>query len=176
MMSFSHSTEPRATGQKRGGLTGAHVLFSLLGFFAVIVVADATLIYKALTTFGGVDNVNAYRDGLAYNTRIAADTRQSVLGWQDLTEISGDPVRLRVSLKAKDGTPVTKQRIVAKVGRPATNRFDSNIALAEATPGVYEAVLETAESGSWVVEAQVFSGAEAATPVFQIRRRLWVAP
>ena len=181
MMSFSHSTEPRAseprtTGQRRGGLTGAHVLFSLLGFFAVIVVADATLIYKALTTFGGVDNVNAYRDGLAYNTRIAADTRQSVLGWQDLTEISGDPVRLRVSLKAKDGTPVTKQRIVAKVGRPATNRFDSNIALAEATPGVYEAVLETAESGSWVVEAQVFSGAEAATPVFQIRRRLWVAP
>lgn len=169
MMSFSPPTGPKR------GLTGAHVLFSLLGFFAVIVVADATLIYKALTTFGGVDNVNAYRDGLAYNTRISADARQADLGWQDRIEIAGDPARLRISLKAKDGAPVVAQKVVAKVGRPATNRFDNRIVLVEATPGVYEAVVEGAESGTWLVEAQVFSGPDASSPVFQARRRVWIA-
>jgi nitrogen fixation protein FixH len=171
MISFSHPC-----GAKRSGLTGAHVLFSLLSFFAVIVVADATLIYKAVTTFGGVDNVNAYRDGVAYNVRIAANMRQSGLGWQDRMEISGDPTRLRLSLKANDGAPVVGQRVVAKVGRPATNRFDRTIALIEATPGSYEAVLESAESGTWLVEAQVFSGEETGSPMFRARRRLWVAP
>jgi nitrogen fixation protein FixH len=170
MTQVSHATEP-----KRRGLTGAHVLFSLLSFFAVIVAADTTLIYKALTTFGGVDNLNAYRDGLAYNARIAADTRQADLGWQDKIEISGDPARLRLSLKAKDGAAVVGQRIVAKVGRPATNRFDNRIALVEASPGVYEAVVEGAESGTWLVEAQVFSGPDARSPVFQARRRVWIA-
>lgn len=89
----------------RRGLTGTHVLMSLVGFFAVIVVADATLIYKALTTFGGVDNVNAYRDGLAYNQRIESDTRQSALGWEEGVELGGDPLRLRVSLKDREGRP-----------------------------------------------------------------------
>jgi nitrogen fixation protein FixH len=170
MMSFSETNGPKR------GLTGAHVLLTLLGFFAVIVVADATLIYKALTTFGGVDNVNAYRDGLAYNARIAADARQSDLGWQDRLEISGDPARLSYSLADKDGQPVAGQRVTAKVGRPATNRFDRTLTLAETAPGRYEAVLEGAESGTWLVEAQVFSGLDDSDPLFRVRRRLWVAP
>lgn len=169
------TTFPETNGPKRG-LTGAHVLLSLVGFFAVIVMADATLIYKAITTFGGVDNVNAYRDGLAYNARIAADARQSDLGWQDQMTISGDPARLRYSISGKDGQPVGGQRIVAKVGRPATTRFDRTLTLLEAAPGRYETVLEGAESGTWLVEAQVFSGPDDGEPVFQVRRRLWVAP
>jgi nitrogen fixation protein FixH len=169
MISFSHPSDA-----KRGGLKGTHVLFSLLLFFAVIVGADATLIYKAVTTFGGVDNVNAYRDGLAYNARIAADVQQTGLGWQDQMEISGDPARLRLSLKAGDGAPIGGKTVAAEVGRPATNRFDRAIALIEVTPGSYEAVLEGAESGTWLVEVQVFSGQESGSPMFQARRRLWV--
>ncbi len=61
-----------ARGAKARGIRGGHVLGAMLAFFAVIIVADTTLIYKALTTFGGVDNPNAYRQGVAYNQRIAA--------------------------------------------------------------------------------------------------------
>lgn len=174
MMTFSQQRGPRQ------GLTGRHVLLSLLGFFAIIVVADATLIYKALTTFGGVENVNAYRDGLAYNQRIASDARQSALGWDEQIELAGDPLQLRVSLKARDGTAVAGKKLVAEVGRPATNRFDSKLVLVEATPGVYEAVLEQAGTGAWIVDVQAFgqgaSGDTGETPAFQTRRRLWVAP
>ena len=64
-----------AGGAKARGIRGGHVLAAMLAFFAVIIVADATMIYKALTTFGGVDNPNAYRQGVAYNQRIARDAR-----------------------------------------------------------------------------------------------------
>ena len=64
-----------AVGAKAAGIRGGHVLAAMLAFFAVIIVADATLIYKALTTFGGVDNPNAYRQGVAYNQRIARDAQ-----------------------------------------------------------------------------------------------------
>jgi nitrogen fixation protein FixH len=160
----------------RRGLTGTHVLMSLVGFFAVIVVADATLIYKALTTFGGVDNVKAYRDGLAYNQRIESDTRQSALGWEEGVELGGDPLRLRVSLKDREGAPVAGKKLVAEVGRPATNRFDSKLNLVEVNPGIYEAMLETAGQGTWIADVQAFSSHDAAKPDFQVRRRLWVAP
>ena len=41
------------------------------------------MIYKALTTFGGVETPDAYRKGLAYNQRIAAEEAQAGLGWHD---------------------------------------------------------------------------------------------
>ena len=68
---------------KTGGIRGGHVLAAMLAFFAVIIVADTTMIYKALTTFGGVDNPNAYRQGVDYNQRIAHNAQQSLIGWQD---------------------------------------------------------------------------------------------
>ena len=58
-------------GAKPGGIRGGHVLAAMLAFFAVIIVADTTLIYRALTTFGGVDNPNAYRQGVI-QTRLRA--------------------------------------------------------------------------------------------------------
>src|SRR4030095_4953152 len=53
-MTASPTLAPRVT------LKGRHVLFTLVGFFAVCVAVDGFMIYSALSTFGGVDNVNAY--------------------------------------------------------------------------------------------------------------------
>ena len=44
------------------GLTinGRHVLFGLLAFFAIVLVADTYLIYKAVSTFGGLETEDAW--------------------------------------------------------------------------------------------------------------------
>jgi nitrogen fixation protein FixH len=148
----------------------------MLAFFAVIVAADATMIYKAVTTFGGVDNVNAYRDGLAYNTRIAEAARQAGLGWRDTVEMLTDPARLRVSLRDSDGRAPADLRIEATLGRPATVRADAVLRLRETAPGVFEAPVGDSGRGAWIATIRAFRDGGADEPVYRTRRRLWVAP
>lgn len=171
-------TTSKASARQAGGLSGRHVLLSMLAFFGVIIVADAIMIYTALSTFGGVDNANAYRDGLAYNTRIAREERQAALGWHDKVELLSDPSRLRVSLKNPAGAAPAAVRVEATLGRPATNRADTQLRLVEVTPGVFEApVADSSGPGTWIATVRAFQADEAATePVYQTRRRLWVAP
>ena len=166
-------TAPTRTGPR--GIRGAHVLGVMLAFFAVIIIADATMIYKALTTFGGVDNTNAYRDGVAYNRRIVRDAEQSLTGWQDDMQIV-DAQTLRVSLRDRDGGAVAGKTLTARIGRPATNRFDQPLTLAEVTPGRYEAPVSDAREGSWIIDLSVYSEKVAAEPVYQVRRRVWIKP
>lgn len=162
---------------ERGVIRGAHVLWLMLGFFALIITADATMIYNAISTFGGVDNTNAYRDGLAYNQRIARETTQALTGWQDEIEVLHAPPRLRVNLRDRSGAAVTGKRLVATVARPATNRFDLTLPLTELAAGSYEAALPAAHEGSFIVDISAFAaGSLAAEPVYQTRRRLWIKP
>lgn len=166
-------------GETRGPreIRGGHVLLAMIAFFGTIIAVDSVLIYKAVSTFGGVENVNAYRDGLAYNKRIALDAEQAALGWSDRVEAQGTPLRLRVSLEDRDGASLVRRHVVADVGRPATNRFDRTLKLAEVAPGVYEAALAEAGPGTWVVDLRVLESAEeGAKPAYQVRRRLWIAP
>ena len=161
---------------KTRGIRGAHVLGAMLAFFAVIIVADATLIYKALTTFGGVDNPNAYRQGVAYNQRIARDAEQALIGWQDDIEVIGAPQRLRVLLRDRSGAVVTGKKLVAKIGRPATNRFDANLDLVEVAAGQYEAPIAEPHDGAWIVDISALPAGGADEPLYQTRRRVWIKP
>lgn len=169
-------TQSRFAARPTRGLSGWHVLAAMVSFFGIIIVADATMIYKAVSTFGGVDNADAYRDGLAYNTRIAREARQAALGWTETVELSRDPARLRISLKDAAGGVPSGLRVEARLGRPATNAADAIVRLAEATAGVFEAPLAQAPgAGAWIVTVRAFKG-DASEPVFEVRRRLWVAP
>ncbi len=69
---------------------------------------------------------------------------------------------------------VTGRRLVAKVGRPATDRFDITLDLAETAAGVYEAALPIADQGSWIVDVSAYEG-DAAAPAYEARRRVWIA-
>jgi nitrogen fixation protein FixH len=161
---------------RKRGITGRHVLWLMLGFFAVIVMADATMIYQALSTFGGVDNPSAYRDGLAYNARIARAERQLLTGWQDTVEVVPAPRRLRATLRERNGAAVAGKHVVAEIERPATSRYDRKLAFDEVSPGVYEAALPPGiDGGTWVVDLSALE-AGASAPAFQTRRRLWIAP
>jgi nitrogen fixation protein FixH len=160
----------------RWTLRGRHVLFTLIGFFAVCVAVDGFMIYRALTTFGGVDNVNAYRDGLAYNDRIAQEERQSAAGWRDSVEVLADPQRLRLAILDRDGRSVPGIGVRATIARPATNRFDVPLPLRETAPGVFEANVAAFDPGSWIVSAEAFSPGEETKALYETRRRVWLKP
>ncbi|MGE0022292.1 MAG: FixH family protein [Hyphomicrobium sp.] len=164
--------------QQPGGLSGRHVLASMLAFFAVIIAADTVMIYKAVTTFGGVDNTNAYRDGLAYNTRIARARQQAELGWQATVDAPVSPPRVRVALRDVAGNAISGLRVEATLGRPATVRADTALSLIEDTPGSIEAPHpQDAEAGAWHASVREFrAGDDAVEPLYQTRRRLWVSP
>lgn len=159
----------------RSSVTGHHVLAGMLVFFAAIIAADATMIYKAISTFGGVDNANAYREGLAYNDRIDRARRQSGLGWRDEIEVRADPMRLRVRLIDSHALPLTGFEVEAKIGRPATIRADVTLPLIETSPGSYEAALGAAiGQGAWIASVSVRQKDDASDMAFQSRRRIWV--
>lgn len=157
-------------------LNGWHVLAAMLAFFGTIIAVDSVLIYKAVSTFGGIESANAYRDGLHYNARLARAAEQANLGWTENVEAAASPQRLRVTLTGPDGAGVTGRHVVAEVGRPATNRFDRTLELVEVAPGLYEAALADAGPGTWAVGLSVFERRGGDEPVYRARRRLWIAP
>jgi nitrogen fixation protein FixH len=159
-------------------LNGRHVLFAFVGFFAVVFVADGILIYKAVSTFGGLETDDAYRKGLAYNERITAAQEQAKRGWKDKLAYEGQTKRLRVSLNDAAGGAVSGLLLTAQLQRPATNRYDQKLIFEQTSPGTYEAATPELAGGWWTVELQAHksapSGDDAA--LYEARRRLWIKP
>jgi nitrogen fixation protein FixH len=133
------------------------------------------MIYSALSTYTGLVASEPYRKGLHYNERIAADERQTRLGWTDKIEVGRDG-RVGVALADSGGRPVVGLKIEAVLGRPSTDRHDIKLTLREAAPGRYEARTMPLAEGNWLIalDARVASSAE--DPVYRTRRRLWLKP
>lgn len=155
-----------------GGLQGRHVLFMLLAFFGTIFAVNGYFLYSALSTHTGVVSVEPYRKGLAYNQRIAADERQTALGWKDDTgaTMAG---KVTVSLIDSTGKAIGGLVVKATLGRPSTIRHDHVIALKENTESRYVAEVGALEEGNWVVAVEAFSPGND-EPVYRARRRLWL--
>jgi nitrogen fixation protein FixH len=159
--------------RRRGGLQGRHVLGVFLAFFATIFAVNGALIYAAFSTHAGLVANEPYRKGLNYNERIAADERQSQLGWDDTLEVTRDGSMMLV-LRGRDGQPVTSLKVEAVLGRPATSRNDIRVILREVAPGRYEAQTAPLASGSWLIALEAH--ADAGEPIYRKRRRLWLKP
>lgn len=159
-------------------INGRHVLFGLIAFFAIVFIADAYLIYKAVSTFGGLETDDAYRKGLAYNDRIAAADTQAKAGWRDQLEYLAQTKRLRIALLDRDGAGVSGLTITASIGRPATNRFDRELSFVQTGHGTYEAAVPTIESGWWTVGMLATRSARdhRNATVYEAKRRLWIKP
>jgi nitrogen fixation protein FixH len=156
-----------------GPLSGFHVLFALVGFFGVIVAVNATFLYFALATFSGIETPDAYQRGLQYNAVLVEAERQEALGWQG--ELTLERKRIELALRDAAGRPVSGATASARIGRPATNRHDSEIALAEVAAGRYAADLAGLPEGAWIADIAVHRAGAEDTP-WRIRERLWLRP
>jgi nitrogen fixation protein FixH len=161
------------TASEAGGVTGRQVLVGIIAFFTLIFTVNGFMIYKAMSTFGGLETADAYRRGLDYNRRVAAGEAQARQGWRDDMAFSAQTNGLSFRLADRDGGPVSGLQAAVTIGRPATDRFDLNVALRERAPGLYEADVGALEPGAWVVG---FTAARdsGGSPLYESRRRLWV--
>lgn len=157
------------------GLMGRHVVMIFFAFFAIIFAVDGYMIFQAVSTFGGLETQDAYKKGLAYNGRIARDLEQARNGWKDTVVIGGTPHHLRVALRDQSDVAITGKRLVAQMGRPATDRFDVTLDLAETADGVYEAALPGTGDGAWIIDLTAYDAASG-IPAYEARRRVWIRP
>lgn len=162
------------TGWLADGLKGRHVLMVLIAFFGAMLVANGIFVYFAVATFSGGDTSNAYRKGLNYNETLDAAELQAARGWQIELGYDGRAARLVVSVHDKNAAPVTGLGLAGALSRPATDKEDRAIELTELEQGVYAAEINL-DPGVWVISLDSRQDSGATEPVYQLKRRLFVA-
>lgn len=157
-------------------LTGKHVLFILLGFFAVISAVNSVFIYKAISTGPGEEKGASYEAGLRYNATLAEQRAQAALGWRHESAVRQGS-RLRVSIKSADGAAVAGLALAGYLGRPAEGGDDRALAFKEVDAGVYEADLKGAGAGKWVLAFSAEKARPGSDPaIYRVKERLWLNP
>lgn len=157
------------------GLTGRHVLFGLVAFFAVVFAANAYFITVALSTHTGVVANEPYRKGLKYNERIAAAARQDSLGWTHQMTLAPDAGQLAVDIKDGAQKPIGGLAITATIGRPATSQGEVHVRLEETRPGHYEAATGLSEGGAYIASLEAEDPLRSDQGVvYRARTRLWL--
>ena len=156
------------TPAKPRKLTGRHVLFVLLGAFALVLATNTAFIYLALDSFTGTTSDRAYQEGLDYNQRLAAAAAQAERGWQGNAAL--EEGRLTVVASASEA-PLTGLLLKAWLRDPTGPANDQTIDLTEVAPGRYDAPLTLPRKGQW--DLLITGAASDGTP-FILEQRLWV--
>lgn len=147
---------PRA--DERADPGGRTIPWLFAGFFGVVILANAVMVYIAVTSFTGLQTRNHYLRGLAYNTVLEADRVQRALGWDvAVTFESTGPRRGRIVAHARDaaGAPLDGAAVIAHLVRPAESGHDMDIALAAGRDGIHAAEVELPLPGLWEIQIQI---------------------
>jgi len=157
-------------------ITGRHVLFYLLGFFGVMLIANGIFIYFALSTFHGLDNPNSYERGLNYNQRIEAAERQASLGWSHEITL-GAAETLEVSFSDKAGKPVNGLIVGGEIRRPVGQEAGQPVKFESVGDGMYRASADGIQPGNWIVSLQASRlHSQGLETVYRMKERLWLKP
>lgn len=156
-------------------ITGWHVLWALVAFFGLVGIVNFYFIRVALQTHSGTVGPHAYSDGLKYNQHIADAERQAATGWKDTISVVPPGKTVEVTLTDAGGKGLPGLKATLFVTRPATDREDVKLDLADAGGGRYTAALPASADGNYIASLDV-SEQKVAGPeiVYRARRRLWV--
>jgi len=152
-------------------LTGRKVLIWLLGFFGIVIGANAWFVTLSVRNFHGEDRQRPYQQGLDYNRTLALRQQQQALGWQAALGIDNkaSPARLRLFVHRPDGSPVQGLTLSGTLRHPADTFHDVTVKLAAVGPGVYEGAIVDAGHG----RRTALIRAEGPIP-FETEGRVWL--
>jgi len=137
-------------------ITGKHVLFALLAFFGVIVVANTIFITLAVKSFPGEAEEKPYMQGLNYNKVLADRAEQAALGWRAevaRAERAGDGAVIGLRLYDAAGAPLLRLSIDGALKRPAHHGEDAALAFNLSSEGIYLADIPSLAPGLWDLSA-----------------------
>jgi len=146
--------------QKTRELTGKHVLFSLLGFFALVFAVNGVLVKAATSTFGGVETSSSYKAGLMFKQDIAAASEQDALHWRvdgKIVRGAGGAAVLDISARNDAGSPLAGLDATARLAHPADERLDHLVTLDRVGPGQFHGEAQ-ANAGQWELIIDLYRG------------------
>ena len=154
-----------AHSQKSREFTGRHMLFIILGFFAVVIGVNLTMATLASTSWTGLVVENTYVASQQFNRKAEEGRAQAALGWTgDLTIASGN-VRYRLSDAA--GKPVPLHGVKVLFRHPAYEAEDKTVTLSPGSGQEFSA-RHAPKDGVWIVEIDADAG--LAEPYRDVRR------
>ena len=160
-------------------ITGRHVLFMMLGFFAAIIVVNGIFTYFAIASFSGLETEQAYLKGLDYNRTLAAAAQQRERGWQVSLEEgaesadAGEAALHRFDLRylKPDDSPLAGLEVELELRRPGIETGDRRVSLAYLGNGRYGGLVELPAQGQWKLRAEARQGGQV---MHVLEKRLWL--
>jgi len=134
-------------------LTGRHVLIIFIAFFGVVFAVNAVMMRAALTTFSGLEAENPYKEGLAFNRRLADSRAQELRAWSvDASVTRAADGQVAVAVAARDATGgLGGLTGIVRFEWPADRRRDHVAVLADIGGGQYRGGVEALPPGQWDV-------------------------
>lgn len=114
---------------------------------AAVVVAGTFTAVLAVTSSDGLVSDDYYKAGLAVNQDLRRDRAAAEGHYAAQVMISPDGGRVRVILTGE----AMPQKMTLKIVHPTRAGADQSAALAQTGPGIYEAPLQPASAGTWIV-------------------------
>lgn len=149
-------------------LTGRHVLYSFLLFFALVIGANSVFVWVALDSFRGTTSDSAYQEGIDYNDRLLAAAAQKARGWSGKAMVTPDYLEVVADANA---APLTGLTLEALLRDPTGPAGDQRLPLYETAPGRYGAALALPHLGTWYL---VVTGQSLDGTAFRLEQSLWV--
>jgi nitrogen fixation protein FixH len=130
---------------------------------AVVLAANAALVWFALSTWTGLVAERPYERGVAYNRLIAAEAQQAALGWR--AEVAFVPHSgaeragvIAITIVDRDAKGLSGLVIEASAERPLENLSPIRLAPAYAGAGRYIADVELPRRGQWDIRIHAAQG------------------
>lgn len=146
-------------------LTGRHVLFILVGAFAIVFAVNGFMIWKAVGSFPGVVTESSFRDSQRFNAEIAAAKAQAERGWQVDAVATRRPdgaTVIDLDARDRDGKPLSGVTFHARLEHPANRHRDHEVALAPVAGSSdrFEGRVDGVDAGKWglVIEGDGTAG------------------
>jgi len=157
--------------QDRNGTAGRAIPWLFVAFFAVVIAANAVMVYFAIASFTGLQTENHYLRGLAYNRVLEAERAQKALGWQVAVDFRSTGARrglIVAHVRDATGAPLADAAVVAHLIRPAEGGHDMDVALTAGPDGTHAAEVELPLPGLWEIQTQIVHRSD----VYRMARRI----
>src|SRR5262245_53259742 len=153
-------------------LTGRMVLAGLVAFFGLVAGVNATMIYAAISTFGGVETESSYRAGLAFAREAATVEAQDARHWTVTANavVKDNATVLEVTARDASGQPITNLAAIATLVHPTDRRADHAVPLVSDRAGRFRGAT-VATAGQWDLVIELSRDDER---LFRSKNRVWL--
>ncbi len=156
---------------EKTGVRGVHVLWMLLGFFAMIIAVNAVFITMAVRSHPGEQVKNSYVLGLEYNRELGRHDAQRALGWTLQAGLADDGVTFLVELRDAAGGALSGMDVAVRLHVAGVRNEGEKVWLVERATGEY-AMAAGVEAPAKVEAIIEVSRDRAEPPVFEARKTL----